>query len=71
MSIMTSKNLITAREDVDLGEAEKILLTHKIEKLLITDKEETDWRKELESARQIVPEIRPLLVMCIMKGGSK
>ncbi len=35
------------------------------------DKEETDWRKELESARQIVPEIRPLLVMCIMKGGSK
>ena len=38
-SIMTSKNLITAREDVDLGKAEKILLTHKIEKLLITDHE--------------------------------
>ena len=36
-SIMTSKNLITAREDVDLGKAEKILLSHKIEKLLITD----------------------------------
>ena len=38
-SIMTSKNLITAREDVDLGKAEKILLSHKIEKLLITDNE--------------------------------
>ena len=36
-NIMTSKNLITAREDVDLGKAEKILLSHKIEKLLITD----------------------------------
>jgi len=36
-NIMTSRNLITAREDVDLEKAEKILLTHKIEKLLITD----------------------------------
>ena len=36
-NIMTSRNLITAREDVDLEQAEKILLTHKIEKLLITD----------------------------------
>ena len=35
------------------------------------DVAETDWRKELESARQIVPEIRPLLLMRIMKGGSQ
>jgi len=35
------------------------------------DIEETGWRKELESARQIVPEIRPLLLMRIMKGGSE
>ncbi|MEI7787587.1 MAG: helicase-related protein, partial [Chlorobiaceae bacterium] len=35
------------------------------------DIEETRWRKELESARQIVPEIRPLLLMRIMKGGSQ
>ena len=34
------------------------------------DVAETDWRKELESARQIVPEIRPLLLMRITKGGS-
>ena len=36
-TIMTSKNLITAREDVDLQKAEDILLSNKIEKLLITD----------------------------------
>ncbi len=36
-NIMTSKNLITAREDVDLEQAEEILLSNKIEKLLITD----------------------------------
>ena len=35
--IMTSKNLITAREDVDLQNAEEILLANRIEKLLITD----------------------------------
>jgi len=35
------------------------------------DIEETGWRKELESARQIVPEIRPLLLMRIIKGGSQ
>ena len=34
------------------------------------DAEETDWRKELGSALQIVPEIRPLLLMRIIKGGS-
>ncbi|MEI6848049.1 MAG: IMP dehydrogenase [Chlorobiaceae bacterium] len=36
-SIMTSNNLITAREDVALEKAEEILLSNKIEKLLITD----------------------------------
>lgn len=38
-NIMTSKNLITAREDVALEKAEEILLSNKIEKLLITDNE--------------------------------
>jgi IMP dehydrogenase len=38
-TIMTSKNLITAKEDVDLEKAEEILLSNKIEKLLITDNE--------------------------------
>jgi hypothetical protein len=33
------------------------------------DNEEAEWRKELESARQIVPEIRPLLLMRIIKAG--
>ena len=37
-SIMTSENLITAGEDIDLEAAEEILLSNKIEKLLITDK---------------------------------
>ena len=32
------------------------------------DAEEAEWRNELESARQIVPEIRALLLMCIIKG---
>jgi IMP dehydrogenase len=39
-SIMTSRNLITAKEDVDLEKAEEILLRNKIEKLLIIDDEE-------------------------------
>ncbi len=38
-NIMTSSNLITAREDVGLEEAEHTLLSNKIEKLLITDDE--------------------------------
>ncbi|NTV97923.1 MAG: IMP dehydrogenase [Chlorobiaceae bacterium] len=38
-SIMTSRNLITATEDVGLERAEEILLGNKIEKLLITDDE--------------------------------
>jgi len=34
------------------------------------DAEEAEWRNELQSARQIVPEIRPLLLLRILKGGS-
>lgn len=36
-SIMTSKDLVTAEEDINLEDAEEILLSNKIEKLLITD----------------------------------
>jgi superfamily II DNA or RNA helicase len=35
-------------------------------RLVKCDAEESNWRKELESARDIVPEIRPLLLMRIM-----
>lgn len=34
------------------------------------DTEETEWRHELQSARQVVPEIRPLLMLRIIKGGA-
>lgn len=34
------------------------------------DADESDWRHELQSARQIVPEIRPLLMLRIVKGGA-
>ncbi len=40
-------------------------------RLVKCDAEETDWRKELESARQIMPEIRPLLLMRIIKGTEQ
>jgi superfamily II DNA or RNA helicase len=33
------------------------------------DADESEWRHELQSARQIVPEIRPLLILRIIKGG--
>jgi hypothetical protein len=33
------------------------------------DAEEKEWRNELEMAKQIVPEIRPLLLMKIVSGG--
>ena len=36
-SIMTGKDLVTADEDIDLEAAEEMLLSNKIEKLLITD----------------------------------
>jgi SNF2 family DNA or RNA helicase len=32
------------------------------------DADESEWRHELQSARQIVPEIRPLLMLRIIKG---
>jgi superfamily II DNA or RNA helicase len=35
------------------------------------DAEEAEWRKELQSARQILPEIRPLLQMRIITGGAQ
>lgn len=35
------------------------------------DDEETEWRYELQSARQIVPEIRSLLMLRIIKGGAQ
>jgi superfamily II DNA/RNA helicase len=34
------------------------------------NEEEADWRKELEAAKQIVPEMRPLLLMQIVEGGA-
>jgi len=38
-TIMTTGNLVTAHENIDLEDAEEILLSNKIEKLLITDSE--------------------------------
>lgn len=35
------------------------------------DADESDWRRELQSAMQIVPEIRPLLMLRIIKGGDQ
>lgn len=35
------------------------------------DADESEWRYELQSARQIVPEIRPLLMLRIIKGGAQ
>lgn len=35
------------------------------------DADESEWRHELQSARQIVPEIRPLLMLRISKGGAQ
>jgi len=35
------------------------------------DAEEADWRNELGSARQIIPEIRPLVLMRIIPGGAQ
>ena len=35
------------------------------------DADESEWRHELLSARQIVPEIRPLLILRIIKGGAQ
>lgn len=35
------------------------------------DADESDWRHELQSVRQIIPEIRPLLMLRIIKGGAQ
>jgi superfamily II DNA or RNA helicase len=35
------------------------------------DADESEWRHELQSARQIVQEIRPLLMLRIIKGGAQ
>jgi superfamily II DNA or RNA helicase len=40
-------------------------------RLFRCDAEETEWRSELQSARQILPEIRPLLMLRIIKGGAQ
>ena len=37
-------------------------------RLVKCDAEETEWRQELNSAKQILPEIRPLLLMRIIKA---
>lgn len=35
------------------------------------DADESDWLHELQSVRQVVPEIRPLLMLRIVKGGAQ
>lgn len=35
------------------------------------DEDEAEWRQALQSSRQIVPEIRPLLLLRIIKGGDR
>lgn len=40
-------------------------------RLSLCDADESEWRHELQSARQIVPEIRPLLMLRIIKGGAQ
>jgi len=35
------------------------------------DADESEWRHELQSVRQIIPEIRPLLMLRIIKGGAQ
>ena len=34
------------------------------------DADEFDWRHELQSAKQIMPEIRPLLMLRVIKDGD-
>lgn len=40
-------------------------------RLSCCDADEIKWRHELQSARQIVPEIRPLLMLRIIKGSAQ
>jgi len=51
-----------AIERVGLPEVRQFRLSH-------CDADESEWRHELQSARQIVPEIRPLLMLRILKGS--
>jgi superfamily II DNA or RNA helicase len=51
-----------AAERVGLPEVRQYRLTR-------CDAEEHEWRKELETARQILPEIRPLLLLKIVPGS--
>ncbi|MHB1632661.1 MAG: DEAD/DEAH box helicase [Acidithiobacillus sp.] len=53
-----------AIERVGLPEVRQFRLSH-------CDADESEWRHELQSARQIVPEIRPLLMLRIIKGGAQ
>ena len=53
-----------AIERVGLPEVRHFRLSH-------CDVDESDWRHELQSARQIVPEIRPLLMLRIAKGDAQ
>jgi len=49
-------------EKLGLPEVRQFRLAH-------LDEDESEWRNELESARQIVPEMRPLLMLNIRNGG--
>lgn len=40
-------------------------------RLFRCDADEAEWRRELQSARELLPEIRPLLMLGIMDGGSQ
>ncbi|SNX61234.1 SNF2 family N-terminal domain-containing protein [Nitrosomonas ureae] len=53
-----------AIERVGLPEVRKFRLSR-------CDADESEWWHELQSARQIVPEIRPLLMLRIIKGGAQ
>ena len=37
----------------------------------LCDREEAEWRHELQSARQFVPEIRPLLMLNIINKDAQ
>ena len=42
MEVMTSENLVTVHEGISMSDAEEILQAHKIEKLPVIDKDNTD-----------------------------
>ena len=45
---------------------DKVKAHHRQFRLSRCDADESEWRHELQSARQIVPEIRPLLMLRII-----